>query len=90
MSDDDLSPEHIVELVEKIAPMLAGEHPLVVGGALADLLAIWLAGHLGGGAKATKAYREEILKLHIEAVRSLIPPNEEILKRRREREPYDH
>jgi hypothetical protein len=35
------------ELVERIAPILHGHEPDVQGAALADLVAIWLAGHRG-------------------------------------------
>ena len=34
-----------LELVEKIRPLLAGHPPQVQSGALADLVAMWLAGH---------------------------------------------
>ena len=83
MTDEpEITPERIATIVERIMPMFAGEHPLIVGGALADLLALWLAGQIDPrGAKATRAHREAILKLHVDTVRALIKPNEEILLR---------
>lgn len=59
-------------LVERIRPMLAGERPEVVGAALADLTAIWLAGHVGPDAEAM---RSEILDMHVAAIRDLVPIN---------------
>lgn len=56
-------------IVEAIRPMLAGHPPEVQGAALADLLAIFIAGH-------HPALREEILAMHIDTVRALIAPNE--------------
>ena len=60
------------ELVKLIMPILAYEGPDVQSATLADLLAIWVAGH-------APALREEILAMHIQFVRELIPVNEEIL-----------
>jgi hypothetical protein len=63
-------------LVKAITPLLRGFPSEVQGAALADLLAMWLAGHLIlGDPKKTEAYRESVLELHLEAVRQLIPVN---------------
>lgn len=59
-------------LVEEIRPLLGGYHPATQGSALADLLAIWLAGH-------PPEYRKLLLKMHIEMVRELIPENARIM-----------
>jgi hemerythrin len=61
------------ELVAAIKPILAGEKPSIQGAALADLLAMWLAGHVAvGDPKASEAIRETMLATHIEAVRGLV------------------
>lgn len=66
----------VVELVRQISPLLVGKSANVQGAALADLLAIWLAGHvIRGDPKMTKKMREMMLKAHIVAVRGLIPLN---------------
>ena len=66
----------VVELVQQISPLLVGKSANVQGAALADLLAIWLAGHvIRGDPKMTKKMREMMLKAHIVAVRGLIPLN---------------
>jgi hypothetical protein len=81
MSDKD-KVESITELAALIRPLLAGREPDVVGAALADLLAMLLAGHfaeeeIGSPHRpATDGVREELLQLHIEMVRKLIPINE--------------
>ena len=70
--------DEVVALVHAIEPLLAGRASEVQGAALADLLAMWLAGHvLRGDPKATEAYRETVLELHLAAVRLLIPLNYE-------------
>lgn len=66
----------IVELVERIRPLLADHAARVQGGVLADLLAIWLAGHIvPNDQRETDKLREEILRLHVQIVHQLIPPN---------------
>jgi hypothetical protein len=69
--------EAIVALVERIRPLLAGRHPDIVGAALADLLATWLAGfRVPDNPKATTEFREHLLKMHIDCMRPLIAINE--------------
>lgn len=48
--------------------LLAGEHPAVQGSALAELLAIWLAGH-----QVQRETHEALLAMHIETVREFLP-----------------
>ena len=66
-------------LSEASAPLhraLAGKPPEVQGILLADLVAIWLAGHLVvGDAPATAKLRETLLRAHLRAVRKLLPIN---------------
>lgn len=66
-------------IVEKICPLLAGHPPEIQSAVLADLLAMFLAGHQGADAPAL---REEILRLHIATVRDLIPVNERMIRER--------
>jgi len=67
-------------LAASIAPMLTGHPPEVQGAVLADLLAMWLAGHvLNDGTPATE-YREALLAELIKTVRRLVPVNEKIIK----------
>ena len=61
-------PTLVREIVERIRPILAGHHPAVQGAVVADLLAIWLAGHQAD-------LREALLENHIDKVRKLVPPN---------------
>jgi hypothetical protein len=58
----------VVEIVDSIRPLLAGHHPAAQGAALADLLAIWLAGH-------EHSLREPLLNNHVVRVRELVPVN---------------
>jgi hypothetical protein len=64
-----------LKLSHSIMPLLTGKDPGVIGGALADLVAILIAGH-------HPSLRDEILQMHIDTVRKLIVPSaEEIIKR---------
>lgn len=66
----------IRKMVEEARPIFAGQPSLHVGAALADLLAIWLAGHfIPGNAESTRSLREALLTNHVEHVRGLIGPN---------------
>jgi hypothetical protein len=66
----------VTRLVETIRPLLAGKGAPIQGAVLADLLAIWLAGHIMTDDAATAELREELLANHIAMVRRLIGPNE--------------
>jgi hemerythrin len=67
------------ELVDAARELFAGKAPEVQGAALADLTAMWLAGHvIRGDDKATKRLHEEMLKQHLKAMRALIPVNYEM------------
>ena len=70
-----MKPEDAEALVERIRPLLAGKPPPLQGAVLADLLAIWLAGH-------DASLRDELLKAHIESVRALIAPNVALINER--------
>jgi len=67
-------------LVEQIAPLLGGKPPEVQGAVLADLVAIWLAGHhVDGDADATRKLRAELLTEHCSVVRQLVEVNAKML-----------
>jgi hypothetical protein len=67
-------PARVFELVDRIRPLLAGNHPGVQGAVLADLLAIWLAGH-------PAELREDLLALTIAKALELVPINVEAMAR---------
>jgi hypothetical protein len=61
------------ELAAKIHALLAGQESGVQGAAIADLAAIWLAGHIVGTAQfhdpgKTAALRREVWEAHCRAV----------------------
>ena len=62
-------PKLVERLSKRIRPLLAGHSPEIQGAVLADLVSLFIAGH-------HPAMREEILALHTEAVRKLIPETE--------------
>lgn len=68
----------VEQLVELIRPLLAGRAPGIQGAALADLTAIWVAGHIILGKRTeTEAMRERLLMGHMDMVRELIRLNPE-------------
>lgn len=63
-------------LAEAIRPLLAGRAPEVQSAALADLLSIWLAGHVvPGDPDKTAELRAEQLEAHLQLVGDLLPVN---------------
>jgi hypothetical protein len=65
-----------MKLSQKLKRMLEGKPADMQGAILADLLACWLAGHVSpGNDEATEGYRELVLRMHLAAVRELIPVN---------------
>lgn len=66
MAKDDRLIERSDELVRRIKPLFAGQGPDLTGVTLAQLLALWLAGH-------HPSARGRLLALHVGAVRDLTP-----------------
>jgi hypothetical protein len=65
-------PEQVAPIVESITPLLAGKPPELQAMVLAELLAIWLAGHfIPGDEDATRKLRAELVASHCKAVRQL-------------------
>jgi hypothetical protein len=76
---DEQQAAEVLALVREIRPLLAGKDPSVQGAVLADLLAMWLAGHVHlGDPEATKRARELMLEMHIVGVKALIDINYQI------------
>ena len=84
MTDHSIVPEatEVMRLVERIKPFFAGQQPEVVGAVLADLLSLYLAGHVADNPVKTKALRDQTLRIHLKAVKALLPLNEDMLKER--------
>ena len=76
------------ELVERLGVLLHGEGPHVQSAALADLLAMWIAGHFGDSPVATTAVRSQLLRDHMRLVRDLIRPNEQMILERTRKESH--
>ena len=68
--------KEVMALVERVRPLFAGRAPDVQGAALAELLAVWLAGHVvPGDPEGTERARSELLQQHLFTVRELVPIN---------------
>jgi hypothetical protein len=64
------TPEQVDALVEQIKRLLQGKGPDLQGAALADLVALFFAGH-------HPALRHEVIELWVQCMQDLIPVNEE-------------
>jgi hypothetical protein len=75
----------VIDIADRIKPLLAGLPPPIQGAVLAELLSIYLAGHVHIGVDghadfaATAQMREQLLAEHIKVVRDLIGINEAIM-----------
>lgn len=65
----------VERIVESIRPLLTDHPSAIQGAALADLLAIWLAGHITADPTETAKARERLLAMHMTLVRQLIRVN---------------
>lgn len=68
----------VYELGKRVALELGGNPPEIVLMVLADMVALWLAGHIGPGKEVT-AFRKAALKKFIATVDRLIPINERMI-----------
>lgn len=86
-SDADLATRS-QELADRIKPILAGQGSAVQSAALAELVSLWLAGHVileeanATEKPQTEATREAILANFIALVRNLTPVNEAMILER--------
>jgi hypothetical protein len=69
------TPDEVDELVARIMPLLHGQGPELQGAALADLVAMFFAGH-------HPALRHEMIEHWVEHMHILIPINEAMLFKR--------
>jgi hypothetical protein len=75
-----------LKLADRIKPLLAGKGPGVQSAALADLVALWLAGHIDvTGALETDFLREPVLENWLKTVRELVPACEADILRTKQR-----
>ena len=60
-------------LLDRIAPYLAGQSSELQGAVIADLAALWIAGHRVDGDRAEgDQVRAELLQMHTKHVRELV------------------
>jgi hypothetical protein len=80
MNDLTSRAKEVARAVERIKPILHGRPPEMIGAILADLLAIWLAGHYAEGDEdATRTMRADLLSMHLFTVRKLVSVNARII-----------
>jgi hypothetical protein len=72
--------KQIQRIVNQIRPLLANQPPDIQGGVLIELLATFIAGH-------HPLLRDELLTLHVNIVRELVPECEAEIFATRERPP---
>jgi hypothetical protein len=76
--DEENAARDVIALGERVTtlvrPLLAGRHPAVQGGVLAQLVATWLAGHaVLGNVDGTRGLRAQLLADFLIAVERLVP-----------------
>jgi hypothetical protein len=77
------TPQEVLELVEKIKPLLAHNDPQVQSAVLAELLSIWLVSfNIPDDLEAAEQLRAELLEGHCELVRELTAVNAKMLWKR--------
>lgn len=69
------------DVSNQIKPILAGHPPEIQAAVLADLMAMWLAGHQGPPDEIEE-FRNKILDAHITLIRRLVPINEKMILER--------
>jgi hypothetical protein len=77
MTQPDARTREITRAVDRIRPILGHRPPEIQGAILADLLAMWLAGHVAEDADTTRTLRADLLAMHCTAVRQLTELNDE-------------
>lgn len=78
MTDDKIGRDAMIamKVSRAMQPFLRGLGNEIQGAVLADLLSLWLAGHIADTAENTRKLRDDILVQHIAAVCDLIPKSE--------------
>ena len=73
-----------LKLARKAHRIFAGRQPVIVGGALCECVATYLAGHVvPGDARATANLRAGILAAFVETIKKLVPViDEEVIRPR--------
>lgn len=56
----------------RIQPLLAGQGSVLQGAVIADLCAIWIAGHRCSDPQEERRIHEELIALHADCVRQLV------------------
>jgi hypothetical protein len=76
MQDAEKDADLALDLVQECSRHFAGKPSDVQGAALADLLALWLAGHvIVGNPRATERLRRKMLDMHLKTMWDLVPIN---------------
>jgi hypothetical protein len=70
------------KLYDELAEIMRHYHPYIQNIVLADLLALFLAGHFTADRDETERIREKMLAEHVEWVRKMIGKNEEIIAKK--------
>ena len=88
MIEEDEEGEEVLELTERISPLLHGNPPGVQGAVLAELVARFVAGHFhDDGKEASAKVRRSVIADFVKLVRGLVPFHVEAVnefKKRRE------
>ena len=80
MTEPPADLDAVLALVEAVKPFFEGKPPEVQGAALAEMLSVWLAGHVNqDNPDKSDRVRKAVLELHLKAVWRLVPINYEMV-----------
>ena len=71
--EEEFSAQDALDLAKSLHPMLADKSAPIVAAALADLVSLLIAGHVGETPLQTQKVQTLVLEEHIKAVQRMIP-----------------
>lgn len=70
--------DEVHALIDRISEILAGQRSEIIGCALADITAIWLAGYKSHSALKLKKFRKEVLDHHRDMIWAMLAISDEL------------
>jgi hypothetical protein len=68
----------VIELVERIRPILAGNPSVIQGAVIGELTATWIVGHSGETEKETTLVRAKLLAVQVQVITNLVNLKEKL------------
>jgi hypothetical protein len=78
MTEAESDSIEVNSIVRSIAPLLVGRDPWIIGGVMADLVAIWIVSHRTDDPSDEDDLHQRLLRKHIELVEGLMGINKKL------------